>query len=252
VQLGREQIVRLFEADIPSLEIAADMGQFDHNDATQIAELKAACDETGMRIVSFHCPDLPFACPYPEIRKGTIAEFLTMCQAASDLGGPLMVCHFEMTEHHESFIRQALPLLEGTDVRLTIENGDRLSDYAEFVDKIGSDRFGMIVDIGHTKDEDGRNPFTCAERARETIQACGDRLFHVHLHEFWDGADHWPPFHNGGLIEWGELFVGLADIDYQGAFMFESVPAIPNDPEALDDLLHRVATFPEELARQYG
>ena len=250
VRLGREQIVRLCEAGIPSIEIAADLGQFDHNDAEQIAELRAACDETGMRIVSYHCPDLPWGCPYPEIRKGTIAELLKMCQAASALGGPIMVCHFEITEHHESFIREMLPLLDGTEVRLTIENGERLADYAEFVDKIGSERFGMIVDIGHTKDEDGANPFTCADRARETISICGDRLFHLHLHEFWDGADHWPPFHKGGLIQWGELFAGLADINYPGAFMFESVPAIPKDPAAFDDHLRRIATFPEELAKR--
>ena len=251
-RLGRGQIVQLHEAGLRSLEIAADLGQFDHNDAEQIVELKAACAETGMRIVSYHCPDLPWGCPYPKIRKGTIAEFVKMCQAASELGGPVMVCHFEINEHHESFIREVLPLLEGTDVRLTIENGERLADYAAFVDRIGSERFGMIVDIGHTKDEDGKNPFTCADRARETISICGDRLVHLHLHEFWDGADHWPPFYKGGLIEWGELFEGLADINYPGAFMFESVPAIPNDPDAFDDHLRRIVTFPDELARLYG
>jgi len=246
-RLGREEVDQFVEAGIWTLEIAADLNQFDHNDHDHIAELQEISQATGARIVSYHCPDLPWGCPYPEVRKGTVREFLTMCEAASRIGDPLMVCHFQINEHDESFIREVLPLLEGTNVRLTIENGDDLRDYAAFVDKIGSDRFGMIVDIGHTKDDDGKNPFTCKDRARQTIQVCGHRLMHLHLHEFWDGADHWPPFYKGGLIEWAELFAGLADIDYRGAFMFESVPARPNDTAAFDDNLHRVATFPEQL-----
>ena len=250
--LGQPQVQRLADAGITRIELAADMAQLDHNNPEQIAALRRVCRDCGVQIVSYHCPDLPWGCPYPEIRKGTIAEFLKMCEAASALGGPIMVCHFERNEHHESFIREFLPLLEGTDVRLTIENGEDLADFAAFVDKIGSDRFGMIVDIGHTKDADGANPFTCADRARQTIQICGKRLFHLHLHEFWDGADHWQPFYKGGLIEWGELFAGLADIDYDGAFMFESVPAIPNDPAAFDAAVASIATFPDEFARRYG
>ena len=247
-RLGHEQIARIAAAGIGRIEIASDMNQFDHNDPAHIAELADACRECGARIVSCHMPDLPWACEWPEVHKGTIREFLALCEATEQLGGSLMVCHFNMDEPTESFIREVLPLLEGTSIRLTIENGDDLRDFAAFVDRIGSERFGMIVDIGHTKDPDGQNPFTCRDRARETIKICGDRLFHLHLHEFWDGADHWPPFYKGGLIEWGELFDGLSDIDYAGAFMFESVPAIPNDPAAFDDALQRIATFPEKLA----
>ncbi len=251
-RLGSRRVAQMYEAGIPHLEIAADMGQFDHNDKAHIAEIADACRQTGASVASIHMPDLPWACPFPEVRKGTIKEFLALCEAGEALGGPLMVCHFNMDEHTESFIREVLRLLEGTSVRLTIENGEDLRDYVEFVDRIGSPRFGMIVDIGHTKDADGRNPFTCKDRARDTISVCGDRLFHVHLHEFWDGADHWPPFYKGGLIEWGELFAGLEDIDYQGAFMFESVPAIPKDQAAFDDNLRRIATFPQELMRLYS
>jgi len=252
VRLGREHLARMVEAGIPNVEIAADLHHLDHNDKECLAELKDACRRAGAKVASYHAPDLPWGCPYREVRKGTIKEFLAMCEAAEELDGPLMVCHFDVDEHSESFIREVLPLLEGTDIRLAIENGEKLADYVEFVDRIGSPRFGMIVDIGHTRDGDGRNPFTCEDRARDTIRVCEDRLFHVHLHEFWDNADHWPPFYKGGLIEWGKLFAGLADIDYRGSVMFESVPAIPKDPQAFDDNLRRIATFPDELVRRYG
>ncbi len=252
-RLGCAQVSQMCEAGIPSIEISVDLaGHFDHNSQDHINEIKEACRQTHLRVISLHMPDLPWADPAPQTRKETVRQFLALCEAGEALGGPIMVCHFDMDTHTESFIREVLPLLEGTDVRLTIENGEDLRDFARFVDRIGSPRFGMIVDIGHTKDADGRNPFTCVDRARETIGICGDRLFHMHLHEFWDGADHWPPFYKGGSIEWGQLFAGLADIDYQGAFMFESVPIIPNDPAAFDDNLRRIATFPDEFIRQYG
>ncbi|MHC4563561.1 MAG: sugar phosphate isomerase/epimerase family protein [Planctomycetota bacterium] len=252
VRLGAEQIAQLAAAGIRRLELAGDMGQFDPTDANQIAEIKAACDEHGVSIVSYHCPDLPWDDWSAEARTRAMGEFLGMCEAAQALGGPLMVCHFQMDEETEHFIRYVLQKLAGTGVRLTIENGEDLQEYADFVDRIDSPQFGMIVDIGHAKDSDGRNPFTCPDRARETIRACEDRLFHLHLHEFWDGADHWPPFYKGGLIEWGELFAGLADIAYPGALMFESVPAIPNDPASFADHLRTIATFPDEFVRRYG
>ena len=247
-RLGAEQIAMIADAGIRRIEIASDMNQFDHNDPAHVAELADACRQCEVEIVSCHMPDLPWACAWPEVRKGTIREFLALCEATEQLGGSLMVCHFNMDEQTESFIREVLPELEGTSIRLTIENGEDLNDFAAFVDKIGSERLGMIVDIGHTKDPDGRNPFTCRDRARETITICGKRLFHLHLHEFWDGADHWPPFYKGGLIEWGELFEGLSDIDYAGSFMFESVPAIPKDPASFAAALARIATFPDQLA----
>jgi hypothetical protein len=36
-----------------------------------------------------------------------------------------------------------------------------LKAYAAFLDKIGSNRFDMTLDIGHIRDADGVNPLKC-------------------------------------------------------------------------------------------
>ena len=71
----------------------------------------------------------------------------------------------------------------------------------------------MIVDIGHTRDADGVNPFTTPEAARRTMAFCGNRLIHLHLHDFRE-TDHLAPM--DGDIEWGEIFEAFRDIDYKG------------------------------------
>ena len=108
-RLGAEQIAMIADAGIRRIEIASDMNQFDHNDPAHVAELADACRQCEVEIVSCHMPDLPWACAWPEVRKGTIREFLALCEATEQLGGSLMVCHFNMDEQTESFIREVLP-----------------------------------------------------------------------------------------------------------------------------------------------
>ena len=117
------------------------------------------------------------------------------------------------------------------------------------VDEIGSDRFGMVVDVGHTRDEDGVNPFIKPDRARETLAQCGPRLIHLHLHDFLE-RDHIAPM--DGNLQWAEVFGALKDIDYQGVFMFEALfppDKIENRP---DYVLAKTAAFPQAFAAKYG
>jgi sugar phosphate isomerase/epimerase len=85
------------------------------------------------------------------------------------------------------------------------------------VDDVGADRFGMIVDIGHTRDLDGINPFVKRDVARQTLAKCGSRVFHVHLHETFNldkKPDHRPPKHKEGstLCAWARNYrLGTVD-----------------------------------------
>ncbi len=140
--------------------------------------------------------------------------------------------------------------MEGFRIKLTTENGRNLRDYMAVVDDINSDRFGMIVDIGHTRDSDGINPFVKKEKARQTLAQCGNRVFHIHLHETFDleqKADHRPPLHKNGIIEWGEVFAALKDIDYRGELVFED-----GRGENPEEWLRMTAAFPQVFVRRYG
>jgi sugar phosphate isomerase/epimerase len=137
-----------------------------------------------------------------------------------------------------------LERLEGSEIKLTVENGKDLTDFSRFVDRIGSHRFGMVVDIGHTRDPDGVNPFIKSGRAYEAMACGGHRLFHLHLHDF-ASSDHYPPF--DGTIRWGEIFSALQDTAYGGEFMFEIAGRDP-----VIETLQKTAAFPEEFVRRYG
>jgi sugar phosphate isomerase/epimerase len=122
--------------------------------------------------------------------------------------------------------------------------------YFDAIDRVGSDRFGLTVDIGHPRDGDGRNPFVKPGRAREALVACGSRVRHLHLHETFDlqsKVDHHPPLHPNGIIEWGEVFGALKEIEYSGVFLFEDGRG--EDPDAW---IRATGTFPEAFADRYG
>ncbi len=88
------------------------------------------------------------------------------------------------------------------------------------------------------------------------LRSIGRRLHHIHLHDFADDKDHHPPFE--GDIQWVEIFRGLREIDYRGAFMFEPAPpyARPTDdspdhpPPSLANcapVLRKVGAVPEHI-----
>ena len=128
----------------------------------------------------------------------------------------------------EKLFPQAECLLAPPVQTVLNENGRDLTDFIGFCEKICSERFGIVVDIGHTRDEDGINPFTKKERARATLAQCGRYLRHLHLHDFKEG-DHYAPF--TGEIQWKEVFLALADVDYAGEFMFEAI--LPSAEEVI-------------------
>jgi sugar phosphate isomerase/epimerase len=134
---------------------------------------------------------------------------------------------------------------------LTVENmGGGLKPYADFVDRIGSNRFGLTVDIGHARDPDGVNPFVKPGRAADVLHLGGPRVWHLHLHETFNlptKADHRAPMHPDGIICWDEVFTGLKAIDYRGVFLFED-----GRGENPDEWTKIAAEFPTNFAVTYG
>ena len=242
---GARHIAMIREAGITRMEICGFQlpTHYDYHNNTQVSEITAECRKQGITIVAVHGPNLPYDCPYEEVRREVVKEAVASARAAEEMGASIFVGHFNTNNHSERTVGEMLDCLDGCSIKLTVENGDNLEDFADFVDHIGSDRFGMIVDIGHTRDADGINPFIKKERAREVMAGCKDRLFHLHLHDFID-ADHYPPF--DGNIQWGEIFSALQDIGYAGEFMFEAIARV-----STEDTLKKTSAFPKEFTARY-
>ena len=179
-----------------------------------------------------------------------VTESLSAIRFAEEAGASIYVAHFGCREHSKKTVMELLNRTDDFRIRLTTENGRDLRDYMAFVDDIGSDRFGMTVDIGHTRDSDGPNPFVKKDKARQTLAQCSGQVFHVHLHESFDleqKADHWPPMHEDGIIEWGEIFAALQDINYGGELVFED-----GRGENPEEWIRMTAAFPKVFVRRYG
>ena len=249
--LGARQIAAIRAAGITRIEVCGigSPKHFDFGNSQQAAEVVRECREQGIEIVSFHGPTVEYAATDEEERGAAVKEAAAAARVAEDMGASVMVCHFGTSKESKRTIVDMLDELDGAAIRLANENGQDLRDYMALVDEVGSDRFGMVVDVGHTRDEDGVNPFIKPDRARETLAQCGPRLIHLHLHDFLD-RDHIAPM--DGDLQWAEVFGALKDIDYQGQFMFEAMLTAEGGLDQPEYVLAKTAAFPQAFAARYG
>ena len=252
-RLGAEHIAAIRRAGITRIELSLIQGCLDYRDQSQTAEILDACRSEGVTVVSVHGPfKLPYGSADEAARKTVVEESLAAIRFAREMGASVYVAHFGFKEHSEKTAAELLRQTEDSGIVLTSENqvGQNLQPYIDVVDAVDSDRYGMIVDIGHNRDGDGINPFVKKDRARQTLAQCGHRLRHIHLHETFDleqKPDHWPPLHPDGIIEWGEIFAALKEIGYSGELVFEDGRG--EDPEQWTRM---TAAFPQAFVRKYN
>ncbi len=249
VALGARQMAMIREAGITRVEICGlhPPTHYDYHNRAQVQEIMDECRTQGIKIVAVHGPGVPYDTPYEAVRRGAVEEAIVSARVAKEMGASIFVAHFNTNEHAERTVCEMIERLDDADIVLAIENlpgAPELHDCRAFVDRIGCDRFGMAIDIGHPRDPDGVNPFVKEGRPRETLAICEGRLVHTHLHDFVD-RDHYPPF--DGDVRWGETFLGLQDIGYSGELMFEAVA-----PVSVADTLRKTAAFPGKFVARYG
>ena len=249
-KLDREQIARVADAGIPNIEVGAFNGlqHYDHNNEAQVDDIAQACEDFGVNVASVHCPLVAYDDPDEDVRQHTSRESIAAAKAGERMGADLIICHYHNQPPSVTTAGEMLEALDGCEIRIATENGINLTPYAQFVDHFGTERLGICIDIGHTRvpAEDWLNPFTAPGRAKAIVEdTVGQRLYHIHIHDYHNNEDHRPPWE--GEIEWGDLFDSLDAINYQGALMFESLPAISSE-----DTLAKVGSFPDEFVKRYG
>ncbi len=250
-QIGAREIALVREAGIRRVEITGIRSpkSFDFRNQAQIDEVRTECRRQGITISSVHGPKGLYDSDDEAQRRSAVAEALVAARVAIELEASILVCHFGTNGPAEKTVAEMLDQTRGSDLKLAVENGQDLRPFAAIVDRIDSDRFGMVVDIGHTRDPDGVNPFKKPGRAYETMLQCGPRLIHLHLHDSLE-HDHVAPLE--GVVVWDEVFSAFRDMDYPGLFMFESAyPAHPRTPDAAY-VLAKTAAFPHGFVERYG
>jgi len=252
-QLGEQHIAHISEAGIPKVELSVITNSLDYHNLAQVAELKRACESHNIQVTSVHGPfNLPYNTADDDVRKKVVEESYIAIQFAAEMGASVYVGHFGFQDHGRKTVIELLERTQDLNITLTTENqtNQPFEPYMQIVDDIASNRFGMIIDIGHARDDDGINPFVKHNVARQRLAQCGTRVKHVHLHETFDldkKPDHRPPMHKNGIIEWGEVFAALSDIHYVGDFVFEDGRG--EDPE---EWIQHTADFPMKYVERYG
>ena len=224
--------IRYLELTVAPLDLSVTPRSVDHRDQKQMSEVIAACETHGVQIAVMHGPVLAYDAKDQAERKAAVKEGLAVARVAVELGAHIMVNHFRINAYTRRSIHELLDQTASLPVTLGAENLEEDEGSIEkvlgLVDEFDSDRLKMVLDIGHELDDDGKNPFTEKDRARSAVTQCEGRIVHVHLHETLAHAykkrpgeqpplrhlDHQPPLHKDGIIEWGEVFMGLNDINY--------------------------------------
>lgn len=251
-KLGEQHIAKISEAGISKIEFSVITNCLDYHDHAQVAELKRACEAYNIQVSSVHGPfKLAYNTAEETVRHQVVEESYKAIQFAAEMGASVYVAHFGFKDHGRKTVTELLDRTQDLNITLTTENqtNQPFEPYMQIVDDIGSDRFGMIIDIGHARDDDGINPFVKHDVARQYLARCGARVKHVHLHETFDldhKPDHRPPMHKNGIIEWGEVFAALHDINYTSDFIFEDGRG--EDP---DEWIQHTADFPSAFTEKY-
>lgn len=225
---------------------------FDVQNGRQVSEVLSECRRLGVSVVSVHGNlRRRYNDPNDGRRRAATAALLDEIRFAEEAGAEILVAHFGTDDPAQKTVTELLERTRDLRIRLTVENmRGGLKPYADFVERIGSDRFGLTVDIGHARDPDGINPFIKEGRAADVLSLGGRRVWHLHLHDSFDlktKPDHRAPMHPDGLIRWDDVFAGLEAIDYEGTFLFED-----GRGEQPDEWIRLAAEFPENFVNRYA
>ncbi len=251
-RLGARHVAAVRAAGIRFIELTMIPERINIHDRVQISELLAECERQKVRIVSVH-GNLKFRYNHPdeEQRRAAADHLLDEIRFAERVGADIVVAHFGTNDQSRKTVTELLEKTRDLRVNLTVENmRGAVKPYADFVDKIGSDRFGLTVDIGHIRDPDGVNPMVKKGRAADVMAEGGRRVRHLHLHDTFRlkaKPDHRAPMHPDGIIEWGEVFAALKAIDYRGVFLFED-----GRGENPEQWVRLAGEFPKNFAARYG
>jgi sugar phosphate isomerase/epimerase len=251
-RLGARHVAAVRAAGISCIELLMMPQTFDLHDHAQVSEVLRECRRQKVTVVSVHGNlQRKYNDPDDEKRRAAVAQLLDEVRFAEQAGAGILVAHFGTNDHSRKTVTELLEKTRDLRVRLTVENmRGSLRPYAAFVDKIGSNRFGMTVDIGHIRDADGVNPLVKQGRAGKVFAQGGRRVWHLHLHETFDlktKPDHRPPMHPDGIIEWSEVFAALKAINYRGVFLFED-----GRGEEPEQWVRLAAAFPKNFVTRYG
>lgn len=243
---------KIAETGVCGIELLQSPDQFDLENKKSAANISRMCRDRGMTIKAFHSHSVTFD------EVDTMRAFLSRldtCYRQIDnlveVGGIIWASHAHQIRTVEKRAFEALALyIENLPLRIGIENftgpGMWVDDRLTFIGELNHPKIGLLLDIGHVRDVRGNNPMTIPGEASLLIHKVAGRLYHIHLHGFRNGVDHYPPMCNNDEIQWREIFSSLIDIEYDGLYNFE-----PKGMPTHDNTFEKVRNVYDNMRRLF-
>ncbi len=185
---------------------------------------------------------LSFTSPDPDVRTAAIRRIRSHIPLAERFGAVVIIGLIrgitpEGQDHATSMalfaqgMRACGEAALGTGVRFAIEPLNRyetdlihtVADGLAFLDAVGMDNVGLLVDTFHMNIEE--------PSIEASLRACGDRAFHVHVAD----SNRWYP--GAGHIDFGSVVETLRELGYDGWISGEFMPK----PDAETAARHAIA-----------
>lgn len=193
----------------------------------------------GFSIVIVHGTpyEVNIATQNPGLREESIRQYMEAIEFANDIGASVVTFHMghpsfglinprEVFNRNVHFAKKAAKLAEEYDLMMGYETGSGIEFWKKLLAAIGSDRFGMLLDVAHWimgNNRDMDNLMTAIEKF-----AC--QIVEVHVHDVISWAalggrgliDHYA-FGRGTCIDLPRIVRKLKEVNYEGPLIFEIV-----------------------------
>jgi sugar phosphate isomerase/epimerase len=201
------------------------------------AEVRRALDEHGLRAIGHTAPFLPFASAFPELERAGRDLFVRACEAFAEIGVTLVNLHPAMrglrgrdaVERNTEAVAEVAAPAGKLGLTLMVENmGGGFGtpeELAPLVDAAPNVRFHL--DIGHAN----VRPYGQPNRLAPLLEAFGDRIAHVHVHDNKGRYDEHLPL-GVGTVDWVASARALRGIGYDGTVTLEVFAKEPAYTEA--------------------
>lgn len=162
---------------------------------------------------------------------------------AENLGARMVVVHassepitdaerLRRLDQSKSGLEILAGLAERSELKLALELlprsclGNTVEELKYLIQDISPQSAGICLDANHPAH---------AEKLPEITRQLNEKIITLHISDY-DGIDekHWMPFE--GIVNWADFANALKDIDYQGAFIYETMPKCDTMAENLETI----------------
>jgi sugar phosphate isomerase/epimerase len=180
---------------------------------------------------------LSFTSDDPSVRRTAIDRIVSHIPVAERLGAVVILglirgvtpsgqSHEQSMAFLVEAIRECAAAAEGTRVRFALEPMNRyetdlihtVADGLALIDRVEAANFGLLLDTFHMNIEE--------PAIEDSISACGDRIFHVHVAD----SNRWHP--GAGHLDFSSILETLSEIGYDGFVSGEFLPLPDADTAA--------------------